>query len=248
MKKCFFIFMLLALSTFVSHLALAEKATENEPQKETASQSAKESHKDYADMKISECSECHKGEGVAPNHDGDWVRGHRMVASKAGSNCSECHEQSFCLDCHSGGGIDPDLGTRNYQRDYVPKSHRSDFISIHPVKALDNPQSCNRCHEPSYCNSCHSRFPKGSLRIKSHLMAGANNQTYNVASAQEHATEARRNLQSCQTCHPDGDACIQCHSSGKTNPHPRNWGSIKNNYKDRAGTRVCTKCHLPGQY
>jgi len=248
LKKTFFIFMLLALSTFVSHLALAEKATENEPQKETASQSAKESHKDYAEMKISECSECHKGEGVAPNHDGAWVRGHRMVAGKAGSNCSQCHEQSFCLDCHSGGGIDPDLSIRNYQRDYVPKSHRTDFLSIHPVKAQDNPQSCNRCHEPSYCNSCHSRFPKGSLKIKSHLMLGPNHQGYNVSSAQEHATEARRNLQSCQSCHPDGDACIQCHRSGLTNPHPRNWGSIKDNYKDRAGSRVCTKCHLPGTY
>jgi hypothetical protein len=118
---------------------------------------------------------------------------------------------------------------------------------IHPIKALDNPQTCKRCHEPSYCNQCHSRYPKGSLHIKSHLMLGPNGQKY-TAGLQEHATEARRNLQSCQTCHPDGDACIQCHSSGKTNPHPRNWGRIKDNYKDRAGSRVCTKCHLPGTY
>lgn len=247
MKKCFFVFMLLALSTFVTHFAVAQKATENEAQKEPVSQSAKESHKEYAEMKIAECSECHKGEGVSPNHDADWVRGHRTVADNPGSNCSQCHQQSFCLDCHSGGGIDPDLSTRNYQRDYVPRSHRTDFIMIHPIKALDNPQTCKRCHEPSYCNQCHSRYPKGSLHIKSHLMLGPNGQKY-TAGLQEHATEARRNLQSCQTCHPDGDACIQCHSSGKTNPHPRNWGRIKDNYKDRAGSRVCTKCHLPGTY
>lgn len=247
MKKCFLVFMLLALSTFVTHLAVAQKAAENGAPKEAAKQSAKESHKEYADMKIDECNECHKGEGVSPNHDADWVRNHRGTAGKTGSNCSQCHEQSFCLDCHQGGGIDPDLSTRNYQRDYVPRSHRTDFLSIHPIKALDNPQSCNRCHDTSYCNQCHSRFPKGSLKIKSHLMLGLNGQRY-TAARQEHATEARRNLQSCQTCHPDGDVCIQCHSSGKTNPHPRNWGSIKNNYKDRAGSRVCTKCHLPGTY
>ena len=238
--------MLLALSTFVSHFAIAEKAPECEPQKEAASQSAKESHKDYAEMKISECSECHKGEGVAPNHGAFWVESHKDVANTPGANCNQCHEQSFCLDCHSGGGIDPDLSTRNYQRDYIPKSHRTDFIMIHPVKALDNPQSCNRCHDPSYCNQCHSRYPMGSLHIKSHLMLGINGQKY-TAGLQEHATEARRNLQSCQTCHPDGDVCIQCHSSGKNNPHPRNWGSIKNNYRNRASS-VCTKCHLPGTY
>jgi len=247
LKKYFLIFMLLALSTFMAHIAIAEKAAENEPKKEAASQSAKESHKDYAEMSISECSECHKGEGVAPNHGAFWVDSHKDVANTPGSNCNQCHEQSFCLDCHSGGGIDPDLSTRNYQRDYVPKSHRTDFIMIHPVKALDNPQSCNRCHDPSYCNQCHSRYPMGSLRIKSHLMLGPNGQKY-TAGLQEHATEARRNLQSCQTCHPDGDACIQCHSSGKNNPHPRNWSSIKNNYKDRASGRVCSKCHLPGTY
>lgn len=247
MKKCFLVFLLLALSTFVTHLAVAQKAGESAAGKEAAQQSGKESHKEYADMKIDECNECHKGEGVSPNHDADWVRTHRVTAGKAGSNCNQCHDQAYCLDCHSGGGIDADLSTRNYQRDYVPRSHRTDFLSLHPIKALDNPQSCNRCHDQSYCNECHSRFPKGSLRIKSHLMLGPNGQKY-TAGIQEHSTEARRNLQSCQTCHPEGDVCIQCHSSGKTNPHPRNWNSIKNNYKDRAGSRVCTKCHLPGTY
>jgi len=198
-------------------------------------------------MKITECNSCHKGEGVAPNHDGDWVRSHRVLSSKAGANCSQCHNQSFCLDCHQGGGINADLTIATFGRDYVPKSHRSDFINIHPIKALDNPQSCYRCHDQKYCSSCHDRFPKGSMRIKSHLMLGPDHQRY-AAAINEHAIEARRNLQSCQTCHPEGDVCIQCHSSGKTNPHPRNWNSIKGNYKDRAGSKVCLKCHLPGTF
>ncbi|BDV41923.1 cytochrome c [Geotalea uraniireducens] len=233
MKKWFLATLLITVTTFSVQMALAEKM----------------SHKEYATTAISDCNSCHKSEGVAPNHEGDWVRGHRVLASKAGSNCSQCHDQSFCLDCHSGGGIDRDLSTRNYHNDYVPKSHRSNFLSLHPVKALDNPQSCNRCHDASYCSECHSRFPKGSLRIKSHLMLGPNHQKYAPALF-EHATEARRNLQSCQACHPDGDVCVQCHSAklGGTNPHPRNWGSISDNYRDRAGSKVCTKCHLPGTY
>ncbi|HMN03844.1 MAG TPA: cytochrome C [Geobacter anodireducens] len=234
MKKWFIALLLLTVSAFTVQMALADKM----------------SHKEYATTPIGECNACHKGEGIAPNHDADWVRGHRVVASRAGKNCADCHVQQFCLDCHQGGGIEANLSTRTFMRDYVPKSHRSNFLSIHPTKALDNPQSCTRCHDQSYCNECHARYPKGSLRIKSHLMLGPNGQKYSPGLG-EHAIEARRNLQSCQTCHPEGDVCIQCHGAGKTNsvnPHPRGWNSIKNNYKDRAGSRTCTKCHLPGTY
>lgn len=206
----------------------------------------KQSHKDYADMKLSDCNDCHKGEGIAPNHDADWVRGHRTVASRAGHNCGECHKQSFCLDCHSGGGIDAKLETDAARLNYIPKSHRSDFISIHPIKAQDNPQSCKRCHDQKYCNECHSRFPKGSLRIKSHMMLGTGGQGYSPANASEHATEARRNLQSCASCHPEGDVCIQCHSSGKVRPHPKSWRA--GNFRERTDGKVCRKCHLPGTY
>ncbi|GLI37131.1 cytochrome C [Geobacter hydrogenophilus] len=226
MKKWLIALLLLAASTFSVQMARADKM----------------SHKEYASTPLADCNSCHKGEGVAPNHDADWLRGHRVLASKAGNNCYQCHTQQFCLDCHKGGGIDANLSTRNYQRDYVPKSHRTDFINIHPIKALDNPQSCNRCHEPSYCNQCHSRFPKGSLRIKSHLRSGT---TQSYIWNSEHATEARRNLQSCQTCHPDGDVCIKCHAtSGKggsgINPHPRNFKG--GNIIDRSD-RSCRKCH-----
>ena len=39
----------------------------------------------------------------------------------------------------------------------MPKTHRSDFISIHAVKAADNPRDCYRCHESSFCSDCHNR-------------------------------------------------------------------------------------------
>jgi hypothetical protein len=213
--------MLLSMSALYARQALADK----------------QQHKDYAEMKISECNDCHKGEGVAPNHDSDWVRGHRTLASKAGSNCAQCHTQAYCLDCHQGGGVNADLSTSTFGRDYIPKSHRSDFVNIHPIKALDNPQNCYRCHDQKYCNACHSRFPAGSLRIKSHLRSG-NTQTFMWTS--EHASEARRNLQSCQACHGDGDVCLQCHSATKgamINPHPRGFKASNRTAK------TCRVCH-----
>jgi hypothetical protein len=231
--------------------APAEAAPAAEPARKAESKPAeqpaygKQSHADYAKMEISECNTCHKAEGIAPNHDADFVRGHRVLAGKAGSNCSQCHQQSWCLDCHQGGGDGSDPAKETFGRDYIPKSHRSDFITIHPIKAQDNPQNCYRCHDRKYCNDCHGRFPMGSLRIKSHMMLGPNGQKYTAAFG-EHSTEARRNLQSCQACHPDGDVCIQCHSSGKVNPHPRSWKAGR--FKDRTNEKVCLKCHLPGTY
>lgn len=231
---------------------------------------AKESHKDYASLKIAECNECHKSEGVALNHDADWVRGHRVLASRGEKNCAECHDQYHCLDCHQGGGIDVTLSTQNYRRDYIPKSHRSDWLEIHPLKALDNPQTCTRCHDLKYCSECHGKFKTTDLQFLSHRRqfrdirlsdVGPNHAVFNASQCQtchpgglvptrkwsgEHAREARRNLQACQTCHSDGDVCLRCHSarSGlKVNPHPRDWNSVKGNFKSKSSGRTCIRCH-----
>lgn len=243
MKKAFFICALLIYGLLIFN--------------QQQSRAEKMSHKDFAKMELKDCNSCHKEQGIPLTHDNDWagrhhqntdwMGEHRALAGKAGTNCIECHTQSFCNDCHTGGGVDAALRTPNFKRNYMPKNHRSDFISIHPIKAKDNQQSCIRCHNQKFCSDCHARFPKGSLRIKSHNPAGPNNQIYAASNwSIDHSTEARRNLQSCQTCHPSGDVCIKCHSSGKTRPHPRNWKA--GNFKDRTNGKVCVKCHLPGTY
>ncbi|WP_343213549.1 cytochrome C [Geobacter grbiciae] len=256
MRKWLMFTMLLAMAALYSRQATAER---------------KENHKDYASSSLAECSSCHKGEGVAPNHDSDWVRGHRLVAQKPGRNCNDCHDQAFCLDCHTGGGIDTSPSNQTFRRDYKPKSHRSDFIEIHPIKAMDNPQSCTRCHsEQKFCIECHERFRSNDLQFQSHRRQFSAIQLSNVGPKHEgfsatqcqschpggmlpthkwsadHAVEARRNLQACQTCHNEGDVCMKCHSARtglKVSPHPRNWDSVKGNYRDKSNGRSCVKCH-----
>jgi len=204
------------------------------------------SHKDYATMAVKDCNSCHQSSGATLNHGGFWVKEHRLYAEKQPNNCQDCHQQSFCLDCHSGGGIDANLHVSTSGVDYMPKSHRTDWREIHPIKAQDDPRSCYRCHDAEkFCNQCHNRFPKGTLQIKSHQMLGPNGQKYTAAIG-EHSREARRNLQSCQVCHPEGDVCIQCHSSGKISPHPSGWNNIQGKLKRASGNRTCIKCHLPG--
>ncbi|MBE0556515.1 MAG: cytochrome C, partial [Proteobacteria bacterium] len=111
------------------------------------------------------------------------------------------------------------------------------------IKAADNPQNCYRCHESRFCTDCHSRTKKGNLNIKSHRKVG-NGQVYDWNA--DHAAEARRNLQSCESCHPEADVCVQCHLSGGVNPHPKNWSKIKQRYKDTRNARTCKKCHITG--
>ena len=42
----------------------------------------KESHKDYGTMGIAECNDCHQGQGIAPNHDTAWTKGHGLPAAR----------------------------------------------------------------------------------------------------------------------------------------------------------------------
>ncbi|BCS55904.1 cytochrome C [Geobacter sp. SVR] len=278
MKRIFFFIMLLG---FVLVYLQQQSYAEKEADKQGASKNGsyrKENHREYANianLEIKDCNACHKDEGVAPNHDADFFRGHRVLADNPGNNCSQCHDQAYCLDCHQGGGSGENPATLNFGRDYKPKTHRSDFRVLHPIKALDNPQNCYRCHDQRYCNECHARFPGNRLKfnITSHQFSDiklkpdgpthANFQPSQCPTchpnsvvpahqwSSDHAREARRNLQSCQSCHEDGNVCIKCHSARtglKVSPHPRNWGSIKGNLKDRGNGRSCIQCHDAGRF
>lgn len=231
----------------------------------------KPDHEEFSFLDITLCNTCHKEEGVSLNHQADWFSEHRLSAGKADANCITCHDQAYCLDCHKGGGITRDLKTDLYQRDYVPRSHRSDFLNIHPIRAKSSPRSCNRCHDQRYCNECHARFRGEDLQILSHrrqfrdIRPSASGSATHASRtpaecptchpngllsshkwSSDHAIEARRSLQTCQSCHSDGEVCMTCHSAKtglKISPHPRNWNAIKGNLKSRSNGRSCTKCH-----
>jgi len=240
------------------------------PKEAVVRTSQKQDHAAFIEMELKECTGCHKGEGVAPNHDADWVRGHRISAVRPNKNCATCHKQSFCLDCHKGGGIDVNLNAEISRAGTAPDSHRTDFREIHPIKAHDNPQTCNRCHAEKFCSDCHAKFRGDDLRVLSHRKGWSNLQTaplgpahstFNTSQCQtchpggllpkhvwssDHGREARRNLQACQTCHSDGQVCMTCHSSRaglRINPHPRGWDKVKESYKSKSNGRSCIKCH-----
>ncbi|QEM67646.1 cytochrome C [Geobacter sp. FeAm09] len=178
--------------------------------------SARTDHKEYKNSKLNECQDCHSGAGDVTNHGG--YREHRMLAERADTNCIDCHQQSFCLDCHSGGNIEA-YKQKSLSRtgEAMPSTHGPDFVATHALQAK-SPQTCYRCHDSSFCSDCHGKVKnKGSMSVKSHWAAG-NTQKYflnrnsSAAEIAVHAAEARRELQSCQGCHPDAVVCSQCHN------------------------------------
>jgi len=231
-------------------------------------------HTDYATgMEIKYCNECHVSNNVEPTHGSFWVNEHRLYKEKLPSNCNDCHQQSFCLDCHYGGGIDRDLTVSQSGADYMPRSHVTDWKEIHPIKAYDDPRSCYRCHDAvAFCAECHAKFNPNDLRFASHRMGfddiqvkngGPQHSVFNASQCKtchpnsvlptdqwssNHANEAKKNLTTCQSCHPDGDVCMKCHSATtglRVNPHPANWAKIAAS-RSSASNRTCLICHQGG--
>jgi len=175
-----------------------------------------EEHRQYADSKPEECSECHRGSGVMENHGATFARDHKQLATKTPNNCSACHQQSWCSDCHHGGNLERNFGKSLSRRgENMPETHAADFVSTHAIKATDDPRSCARCHETAkFCSDCHDRArQRPGFTVKEHAARFTSPGVPDPAWVAVHKVDARRNLESCQACHPSKQNCsnFACH-------------------------------------
>lgn len=200
------------------------------------------------------------------HRDSNYITEHKNFVYTGKYNCASCHEQSTCIDCHKNG-VPGEMGTTFSKES---KMHTADFLVGHPILAKQDSESCMTCHDVKYCADCHSQFEDNQLAGASHRRSWSNlltsesgipHQQFSVYSCQtchedsvlpahdwsnQHAREARRDLAACQTCHADGDTCLKCHSAVSglgVNPHPKNWGDIKDKLRDASDGRTCRKCH-----
>jgi hypothetical protein len=211
--------------------------------------------------------------GAIRTHGVVWALNHGSEARSKGMDCSACHQQNFCQECHQAGFAD-EMGKFG---NHMLNVHRSDFHVTHPIAARTDQRTCAACHEPKFCSDCHGDFRERTGRasgpshrrvfgmgldidfnhaaLSPELAANCDlcHQPDSVAPFHEwtvgHAREARKNLQTCQTCHPGGDVCLNCHSAvggaGQFNPHGRNWRDRAGRLKDASGERTCRMCHDP---
>jgi hypothetical protein len=207
-------------------------------------------------------------------HDITWALTHRPHAKSNANQCASCHKQADCLECHKAGFAD-EMGKFG---NHMLNVHRSDFHITHPIDARTNPQLCASCHETRFCSDCHQQFGRPRASGPSHqrtfnlgletdlarfaeihrgLDPGVACDTCHVAGSvahdfiswqNNHAREARKNLQTCAACHPQGDVCITCHGSANrgllgVNPHPKGWGDMKGRLDRASGGKTCRQCH-----
>ncbi|TLM65212.1 MAG: cytochrome C [Deltaproteobacteria bacterium] len=204
-------------------------------------------------------------------HGPGWGLNHQAEAKGSAIDCSACHEQRDCLECHKAGFAD-EMGVLGNN---VNNVHRSDFHVTHPIAARNDQRLCSSCHEPRFCESCHEDFRvrRRSVESPSHRyvfdMGDGTNEPpafhagfkksacdgchQSIGDEPElhdwaigHAREARRSLATCQTCHPEGDVCIRCHSARGSlayNPHGDDWDDVKGNLRKAANGKTCRKCH-----
>jgi hypothetical protein len=219
------------------------------------------------------CLECHEQDFVAEvtlpgtkTHGPVWALNHRPFAKGNSYDCAACHQQADCLDCHKAGFADEQGDFSNN----LINVHRGEFSVSHPIAARTDPQLCASCHEPEFCSECHARFAPADLAVDSHRR-GWSDITVGVSQighaqfdenscqnchpgsvlpshewSNRHAREARKNLATCQACHPQGDICLKCHSANsglRVNPHPSGWDDIKDRLDRASNGKTCRRCH-----
>ncbi|MBE0599631.1 MAG: cytochrome C [Desulfuromonadales bacterium] len=214
------------------------------------------------------CLDCHDQDfmkGVKmpglKTHGPVWALNHRPYAKMNDFDCAACHQQVDCLKCHASRPAD-EFGQWGNNMINV---HRSDFHITHPLAARTDQKLCASCHEARFCSDCHNDFRLGRASGPSHQ------RTFGLRAASDfhggtpvgrcddchtetvapnfhewtlaHAREARKNLATCQSCHPGGDTCLKCHTSGGFNPHGKSWGDRAGRLQDASKSKSCKKCH-----
>lgn len=180
------------------------------------------------------------------DHRGDFARAHGAAAKAAPETCETCHTPRTCTGCH-GGGVRP------------LEIHPADYLLTHAVPARQAPAECGQCHRlQTFCVDCHTRSgvtpPPGGLAYGLNGLAngrryhpeGWNDAFGGVPGPEHHGFEARRNLDTCVSCHQE-ESCVRCHSVDspvpqRASPHPpgfrRHCGTL-----ERANATGCLKCH-----
>ena len=182
------------------------------------------------------CESCHKNFAtlIPPDHErSDFRRTHRETARLGGLqvNCQTCHTETFCQDCHFGPGLKQfgadGLGSEPAHRRVLKDSpdqlilqnvHDLNYRFTHGIDAKARQSECMTCHEPqTFCADCHvtgGNINQARFRPATHDVAGFT--TIGSGSGGGlHAEEAKRDIESCISCHDvegQDPTCMTCHT------------------------------------
>lgn len=180
--------------------------------------------------------------GLGDEHDLQFARDHKQQARRVDATCSACHSKSECAECHAGAVKPADF-------------HAANYVLVHATEAKRGKPDCSACHrQQTFCVGCHERsgigtrgageFESGNPARQFHPPGWASM----GAGPNLHAGVARRNVNTCASCHREND-CLTCHSAEpmapRVSPHPPGWrGSTRCRMLDRGNRRMCLRCHI----
>ncbi len=224
-----------------------------------------------------ECEACHTNlTNLKPmSHLGsNFLNEHKIIydasSNTANDNCMMCHSNNFCENCHQpvkyqGQNTPKNFYAPYYNKDQVTRTDRTalqkltsahdlNYLYTHGLDARQKSFECKTCHDPvDFCAACHQNggnLPTG-LMPKNHLVA--NFTTFGVGTGGGvHADLAKRDMESCESCHSVNGAdptCVKCHFDNDgisgTNPRTHESGFMKDEKGNWHNTRgaVCYTCH-----
>jgi hypothetical protein len=200
----------------------------------------------------------------------DFIHEHKRFARMADASCTSCHSQETCNDCHLGASLTKvDKSGKDLMSTRTPrliaidrgqgstlsKVHDLNFKFTHGVAAKGKLTDCQTCHrEDQFCSTCHAaggNANQEAFKPSWHDQVGF--VTLGVGSGGgTHAKMARRDLESCASCHGVEAAdpvCATCHADADgikgTDPksHVRGFmASVNGNWHSDPGA-TCFVCH-----
>lgn len=154
-----------------------------------------------------------------------FMTAHPLLSSGQPDTCATCHEQSFCTTCHEQPG---ETGF-----------HPGGFVLRHAPAASSAFQDCSSCHSTErFCRECHVQMGTGSTG-----RLGPGFHDAEPLFLLRHGTAARRDLESCASCHTQND-CRQCHSQTGAfgvSPHGPDFDAAS---AQAANPFICSACHI----
>lgn len=162
-----------------------------------------------------DCRTCHTDiRFIRPDdHSSDFLYTHKqVVAASSNTNCVFCHTEESCQECHEGGNLQTlkkkDLiGSRGARSGgdhpmILESAHALDYVVTHRFDAKAKTMECQSCHEPqSFCGKCHAEGNRTAAPLWH-------------ANIAIHGEMARKDMESCLTCHQVDGKDVGCIKSG----------------------------------
>ncbi len=215
------------------------------------------------------CEQCHISTANLLPEDHNAVGFFKTHKFAELDNCQMCHNQeTFCEDCHVATiGIEEANLSNDFYTPYSPHNyidgtkqqvitmvHDINYRFTHGIEAKGKTDNCQSCHQTeTFCAECHASedgdFAMGGIVPLSHTVP---NFVTGLTPGSDHAILAKRDIESCASCHDVQGAdpnCILCHSDPDgikgTNPRTHIIGFMKDVEGDwhSDGASICYDCH-----